>query len=96
MKITEMPELQALPQEARIRVLATVAPSIVKDHRVWGGYVAQIALFVLIFFVLFPDAQPRLILILAYAIPTLYFVKKTHEKVTRERIMAFLDNERSA
>jgi hypothetical protein len=73
-----------------------VSPGVFKDPRVWGSYAAQILGFIIIFFILFPAAQPRLVLILAYAIPTLWLVKRLHNQVTRERVVAFLENERSS
>ena len=95
MKKSSIPELEQLPQDERRRVLVATAPGVFKDPRVWGCYAAQILGFILIFFVLFPAAEPRLILILAYAIPTAWLTNRVHRRVSRERVIAFLENERS-
>lgn len=96
MKTSSVPELDQLPVDERRRVLVEVTPAIFKDPRVWGSYAAQIVGFILIFFVLFPAAQPRLVLIAVYALITLWLVRRVHQRVMRERVVAFLRDKRSA
>jgi len=90
MKYEPIPELQPLPEAERMKVRLAVVPGVFKDPRVWGAYLAQIAGFVLIFFVLFPIAEHKLLLVLAYALPTMYAVRAIQRRVLRERIVAHL------
>jgi len=67
-----------------------------RDPRVWGAYLAQTLGFVLLFFVFFPTAQPRLLLILGYVALTLTITRKLHMKVQAERLSASNANSGSA
>ncbi len=94
MRREDIPELQALPEAERMRVRLAVTLGIFKDPRVWGAYAAQIAGFIAIVFVLFPNVQSRGLLALAYAIPTMMSVRAIQRRVLRERVVAFLASER--
>jgi len=92
MRRETIPELQSLPEAEQIKVRMAVTPGSLKDPRVWSAYFAQIAGFIVLFFVFFPTAQPRMALILAYVIPTMIVVRSIHRRVIRERVIAFLEN----
>jgi len=92
MRRETIPELQSLPEAEQIKVRLAVTPGSFKDPRVWGAYIAQITGFVVLFLVFFPTAQPRMLLILAYAIPTMIVVRSIHRRVIKERVIAFLAN----
>jgi hypothetical protein len=66
------------------RARATASWAAFKNPLIWGAYVAQIVGFILIFFVLFPAAQPRLVLVLAYVLPTMFVVRRLHGKLSRK------------
>jgi hypothetical protein len=70
----------------RARALAEWAAF--KNPLVWGAYTAQVLGFVLVSFVFFPTFQPRLALVLAYAIPTVFLVRKLHERVAQQILEA--------
>jgi len=95
MSFENVPELQSLPEAVQIKIRRAVLPGSFKDSRVWSAYLIQIVGFVLLFFVFFPTAQPRLVLLLAYAVPTMFIVKFIHSKVIRERVIAYLADETS-
>jgi hypothetical protein len=67
-----------------------------KNPLVWAANLAQIGGFILIFFVFFPDAQPRLVLILAYALPTMFLVRQVHNRVTQRILDARASNSEPA
>ena len=90
MKQDSIPELQALSEDERFKVQKAITLSAFGDPRVWGAYAAQIAGFVVIFFVLFPNLQPRLVLILGYVLTTMVVVRGMHRKVLREHAIALL------
>jgi hypothetical protein len=55
-----------------------------RDPRVWGAYLAQILGFVLLFLVVFPTAQPRFVLVAAYAVLTMALVRRVHSKAQQK------------
>lgn len=81
-----MSDESAPDAEAQRRRQAKAAWAAYRDPRVWGAYLAQTVVFILLFFVWFPTAQPRLLLILAYALPSAALAGWVHKKVTRERL----------
>ena len=90
MKQDAIPELQALSESERFRVRKAITLVTFKDPRVWGAYAIQMAGFVAIFFVLFPNLEPRLVLILGYVLHTMVIVRGIHRKVLREHAITFL------
>ncbi|HSH98824.1 MAG: hypothetical protein ACAH07_04780 [Methylophilaceae bacterium] len=93
MSLDSAPELESLPEAEQVRVRRAVLPGSFKDPRVLSAYIVQVIGFVLLFFVFFPTAQPRLLLLLAYAIPTMIIVKFIHSHVIHELVVAYLANE---
>ncbi len=85
-----IPELEALPEAERIKVRLAVTLGIFKDWRVWGAYLAQILGFVLLFAVFLRTSQHKLLLVLAYALPTMLAIKALQRRVLRERVLAHL------
>ncbi len=96
MRYEPIPELRDLPETERVRIRLAVALGIFKDPRVWGAYAAQVAGFVLLFFVFFPRTEHKVLLVLAYAIPTMLAVKALQRRVFRERVIALLADEAGA
>ncbi len=90
MRYEPIPELQGLPEAERVQVRLAVALGIFKDPRVWGAYLAQVAGFVVLFFVFFPKAEHKLLLVLAYAIPTMLAIKAVQRRVLRQRVVEYL------
>jgi len=66
----------------RARALAEWAAF--RNPLVWGAYLAQTVGFIVVFFVLFPAVQSRLVLVLAYALPTMVLVRRIHSRVAQK------------
>jgi hypothetical protein len=78
------------------RARATASWAAFRNPLIWGAYLAQIAGFILIFFVLFPATQPRLVLVLAYALPTMFVVRRLHGRVSKKILDARPSNNEPA
>jgi hypothetical protein len=78
------------------RARATASWAAFKNPLIWGAYFAQIAGFILILFVFFPVAQPRLVLVLAYALPTMFVVRRLHDRVSKKILDARSSNNEPA